>query len=220
MEEHRGLERGSYIWGRSIHNTRIERLWYDVTNGFGRKWKTFFLNLERHYGLDTSLPSHIWLLHHLFLGSINQDAFQWAEAWNAHSLSLPTGGSRSPRDMFLFGMLEHGARGIEAFLQQEPQVDNLAEYGVDWDALDSPNLMAHYERFNGADHDINAFTPNSAPERLSEVACEVPGCPLTADQVATMDQELARTVDITSRDMESRCTLWSTALNLCVSGVL
>ncbi|KAI0368680.1 hypothetical protein BV20DRAFT_947886 [Pilatotrama ljubarskyi] len=64
---------------RSVHNTRIERLWYDVTRGFGAKWKAFFIELERHHRLDPTLPSHVWLLHHLFLPSINQDAVEWAD---------------------------------------------------------------------------------------------------------------------------------------------
>ncbi|KAJ7433788.1 hypothetical protein FB451DRAFT_1064009, partial [Mycena latifolia] len=37
---------------RSVHNTRIERLWYDVTHGFGKKWKVFFLDLEANHGLN------------------------------------------------------------------------------------------------------------------------------------------------------------------------
>ncbi|KAJ7488564.1 hypothetical protein B0H11DRAFT_2406659, partial [Mycena galericulata] len=37
---------------RSVHNTRIERLWYDVTHGFGKKWKVFFLDLETNHGLN------------------------------------------------------------------------------------------------------------------------------------------------------------------------
>jgi hypothetical protein len=59
MEAARGIERGSYIWGRlvligvrlminislvdrSVHNICIERLWCDFTQGFGAKWKIFF----------------------------------------------------------------------------------------------------------------------------------------------------------------------------------
>ncbi|KAJ7265822.1 hypothetical protein C8J57DRAFT_1069107, partial [Mycena rebaudengoi] len=37
---------------RSVHNTRIERLWYDVTHGFGQKWKKFFTDLEVNHGLN------------------------------------------------------------------------------------------------------------------------------------------------------------------------
>ncbi|KAF7346893.1 hypothetical protein MVEN_01441500 [Mycena venus] len=69
MEENRGVVRGSYIWGesialafdiRSVHNTRIKRLWYDVTHGFGQKWKRFFMDLEVHHGLNPLLPcSHL-----------------------------------------------------------------------------------------------------------------------------------------------------------------
>ncbi|THH19575.1 hypothetical protein EW146_g1603 [Bondarzewia mesenterica] len=74
MEQNRGTGRGSYIWGQSVHNTRIEHLWYDVTQGFGQKWKNFFLELEHHYGLDLDRSAHIWLLHHLFLATVNEDA--------------------------------------------------------------------------------------------------------------------------------------------------
>ncbi|KAI0371588.1 hypothetical protein BV20DRAFT_1051599 [Pilatotrama ljubarskyi] len=76
MEEVRGLGRGSYIWGRSVHNIRIERLWVDVTSGFGSKWKEFFHQLEAQHGLNVDNDAHVWLLHHLFLEAINRDAEQ------------------------------------------------------------------------------------------------------------------------------------------------
>lgn len=207
-------------FGRSVHNTRIERLWYDVTNGYGRKWKSFFMELEAHHGLDASIGAHIWLLHHLFLPSINQDALEWAESWNAHQLTLPTGGARSPRDMFIFGLLEYGTQGIDGLLQQEETVDNLEAYGVDWETMDNTTLMAHYREHNNeaavaTDH---PFAPTSAPPRLSEVTCDEPGCPFTAEQVRELDARLARTVDLHSREMEVRQGVWSAALQLCLAG--
>ncbi|KAJ6477881.1 hypothetical protein C8R47DRAFT_984653 [Mycena vitilis] len=87
---------------RSVHNTRIERLWYDVTHGFGQKWKKFFMDLEVHHGLNPQVPAHVWLLHHLFLHHINADAQEWAEAWNSHHLNLRGERNRSPRDIFHF----------------------------------------------------------------------------------------------------------------------
>ncbi|KAF7343732.1 hypothetical protein MSAN_01953800 [Mycena sanguinolenta] len=66
METERGVSRGSYIWGRSVNNTRIEHLWYDVTHGFGFKWKKFFIDLEVNHNLNPTIAEHIWLLHHLY----------------------------------------------------------------------------------------------------------------------------------------------------------
>ncbi|KAJ7059784.1 hypothetical protein C8F01DRAFT_1254690 [Mycena amicta] len=76
---------GHYIYGH-VNNTRIERLWYDVTHGFRHKWKLFFVNLELNHGLMPTFAPHIWLIHHLFLNAINDNAQDWAEAWNRHQL--------------------------------------------------------------------------------------------------------------------------------------
>lgn len=117
MEDAMGPNRGSYIWGRSeafcdsifssspvtrsVHNTRIERLWYDVTEGFGQKWKDFFYTLEDDHGLDVSEPTHIWLLHWLFLDTINAEALAWAEAWNSHKIQLDGERRSSPQQLFI-----------------------------------------------------------------------------------------------------------------------
>ncbi|KAJ7331348.1 hypothetical protein DFH08DRAFT_916458 [Mycena albidolilacea] len=58
METKRGVSGDSYIWGRSVNNTRIERLWYNVTHGFGFKWKTFFIDLTINHGLDPADGPH------------------------------------------------------------------------------------------------------------------------------------------------------------------
>lgn len=84
MDETRGHGRGSYIWGRSVHNICIERLWVDFTQGIGSKWKSFFQDLEATSDLDTDNIHHIWLLHYLFLETLCKEVHGWAEAWNNH----------------------------------------------------------------------------------------------------------------------------------------
>ncbi|KAH7907150.1 hypothetical protein BJ138DRAFT_1014979 [Hygrophoropsis aurantiaca] len=219
MEEHRGVGRGSYIWGRSVHNTRIERLWYDVTNGFGRKWKTFFLDLEANHGLDPSRHGHIWLLHHLFLKSVNNDAQEWAQSWNSHRLQIRGERERSPRDMFFFGMLQEGPRGMGTVLapEMETGVDELDinDYGVDWDVHDDPQLMAHLLEHNPDEwEENNPFASSSTPSNLSEVLCEPPGCPFTDVQLAYLDSILQNRVDVFSRNMNVRRLVWQEALEI------
>lgn len=96
---------------RSVHNTRIERLWRDVTASVGKYWKLKFELLEREHGLDINNRSHVWLLHHLYLNAINQDLMEFAERWNAHILRLSDSANRSPRDLFYFDMFTRGFRG-------------------------------------------------------------------------------------------------------------
>jgi len=64
-----------------------EMIGLDVTSGFGRKWKNLFQTLEARDGLDVNSDAHLWLLHFLFIPMINNDAGQWAAAWNSHVLS-------------------------------------------------------------------------------------------------------------------------------------
>jgi len=127
MEELQGIERGSYIWGRyvssymfyflndmlcrSVHNIRIERLWVDLTMGFGGKWKRFFQSLELYDGLDIEINTHLWLVHHLFLNEINQDAQEWMGAWNNHPISMRGQCQRSPKDLYFFSVVTDGSQG-------------------------------------------------------------------------------------------------------------
>jgi hypothetical protein len=169
MDENQG--RGRYIWGRfvcglfcafhlfdasppsrSVHNSRIERLWYDFTQGVGAKWKEFFQDLEENYGLDPHIPAHIWLLHTLFLEAINEDVSEWRESWNSHKLSLNGEPDQSPSEMYVFSSLEHGARGIQHLLgghddindsddiDNSDDIDDLAIDDYDLDEVDDPDI--------------------------------------------------------------------------------
>ncbi|KAF7335038.1 Integrase catalytic domain-containing protein [Mycena venus] len=221
MEERYGPEHGAYIWGRSVHNIRIERLWCDVTRGFGRKWSQFFLSLEISCGLRPDLDAHVWLIHHLFLPAINQDAQDWARTWNEHKIRFDTERTRSPRDMFFFGMIENGLRGFESTPEElaDDNIDDLDAYGVDWEDLNDPDVMGHHAEFNTdqeLNHDDiqNPFT-NDGPHQLSHVEVVEPLCPFTADQVTLLNGHLALSAHSQSRNMNSRRAVWVDALEFC-----
>lgn len=79
----------------STRNTRIERLWVEVGSQFARRWRAFFVRLEDLHRLNPGETGHLWLLHFLFLESINHDCDEFREHWNHHPLS-GNGKDRSP----------------------------------------------------------------------------------------------------------------------------
>lgn len=83
----RGLRRASFMWGPSVFNTRIERLWVELGRRFVRQWRAFFLRLERCHLLKRNDPHHRWLLHYLFLDQINIDCQAFCDEWNNHPIS-------------------------------------------------------------------------------------------------------------------------------------
>ncbi|KAJ7429616.1 hypothetical protein B0H11DRAFT_1766872 [Mycena galericulata] len=217
MEVVRGWGRGSYIYGQSVHNIRIERLWVDWTNGVGKKWSDFFHELEISYGLCVDNTAHLWLLHHLFLRAINQDAVEWAEAWNSHKVTMEDQKKQSPREMYTFGLYEQGPRGIDHLLQPAAEgIADLAVYGVDWQAQATPALVAHHAENNAAEWNAeNPFGLHSTPEHMSEVVVEPPNCPFSPEQCAALDADLALVINVRSRDMAVRKQVWQQGLIIC-----
>ncbi|KAK7018052.1 hypothetical protein VNI00_018425 [Paramarasmius palmivorus] len=225
MEENYGVERGSYIWGRSVHNIRIERLWRDVTQGFGTKWYNFFFELEAQHGLSPDVDEHIWLLHHLFLPSVDQDALEWAGAWNSHKLRLDGSRDRSPSDMFLFGVIQQGLRGpngvrnVDGLMQDDDEhLDDISSYGVDWQDLNNPSLLHHHNEHNPNEYE-NLDAPHTRqPPHLSLVEVPVFECPFeTQEQVDIFQEALEMIPEYYSRDMRDRQSLWVQARALLYS---
>lgn len=177
---------------RSVHNIRIERLWVDVTLGFGGKWKNFFQDLEAYNALDTGNNIHIWLLHHLFLDAINNDIQDWIGAWNNHVLAIQGVRSRSPRDMFFFGMIQYGPRGVE-LVEETMTKDEIAQYGIDWEDLDDHHILAHHDAANTEDADddpVDIPVEHRVPDHLANVEVVEPTCPFTEDQVLFIDARI------------------------------
>jgi hypothetical protein len=85
-----------------VHNVQIEHLWVNVTAQVGAFWAEMFTQLELQHGLDINNTHHIWLIHHLFLSTINQQLAFFADAWNQHRIQIRDGPNRSPADLFGF----------------------------------------------------------------------------------------------------------------------
>ena len=189
--------------------------WYDLNQGFGLKWKKFFQDLKLFENLVSTLPSHIWLLHYLFLTAIQADAEMWHHIWNTHKMQLKGERDQSPQEMFFFGTIIQGPQGLYA--TEEPpdeDIEDVYNYGVDWEEYEDETLMANFLASNpGHHHDV--FTPHH-PRTFSVVDVIAPNCPLTGPELAYFEHLLEVRVDRFSQSMISRRAVWKTALGLCI----
>lgn len=179
-----------------MHNVRIERLWVDVTAQIGSSWADAFTELEMHHGLDINNVHHIWLLHFLFLATINTQLTFFAQSWNQHRIQIRHGPNRSPADMFGFDMLVHGIRGSQLPLPEEEDLspEELEVYGVDWAALRNDHLLSSVRSrvAPGQVGDGSSWIGQAGPPpHLNEVPLDPPDIALGDTQIQALEAAVA-----------------------------
>ncbi len=150
------------------------------------------MSLEHHHGLDIDNLNHLWLLHFLFLGMINEELIQFSEAWNHHKIQVRRCPNRSPMDYYVFDSIAFGVRGEE--VGDTLDMENRQEvelYGVDWDALENAELLTTRERNNPPDEEGTSSFDDAIPERLNEVPVETPPTVLNEGEIELLGEVVA-----------------------------
>ncbi|KAJ3280996.1 hypothetical protein HDU79_011166 [Rhizoclosmatium sp. JEL0117] len=116
-----GLNRGSVIAGRSVHNQRIERFNLDLGNKVITSFKELFQTMEQAQELNVINGWELWVLHQVFKPRIQQILNEFVGAHNNHKKRMHK--YKTPSQVFLIGLIQRRSQLSDFHIQENNQGD-------------------------------------------------------------------------------------------------
>ena len=157
MEENRGTGRGSYIAGKSVHNSRIERLWRDVYQSVSSSYASVFYELESDGALNADNDADLFSLHYIFVPRINESLRTFQAAWNNHSVS--TENNMSP--LQLYTAYSQGSQLFDETINPEHECYSMDNDVDSNDNHDGDDNDGDDDEFDGGDADNDRVDCNN-----------------------------------------------------------
>ena len=171
MIMNRRINRGSFIVGRSVHNTRIERLWADVNRVVNSYYRELFLFMEEDQLLDPSDKLDLFALSCIFLPKINKSLDEFKKQINFHGLSTARNNKiplalwhesilHGTQDVFIESTELYGIEydGSGQYIEDGSNVVEVLESSFDASEVGLTELRARFHRYlDDGKHGVNLF---------------------------------------------------------------